>query len=116
VVLIGLNLKVKHSLEFNMTRLRGTGTVHLGDILRLKGKNRHGKNRVRENGDLWEVINVDGTPDGVLSVKACIRPTEEGRTGEWRWIDLPDDEIMEWTVVASDWDNMNILDVEAPAV
>ena len=31
----------------------------IGDNLRLAGKTRHGKNRIRENGDLWEVPNLD---------------------------------------------------------
>ena len=43
----------------------------IGDNLRLAGKTRHGKNRIRENGDLWEVTNLDGQDSSVLSTKAC---------------------------------------------
>ena len=32
----------------------------IGDNLRLAGKTRHGKNRIHENGDMWEVTNLDG--------------------------------------------------------
>ena len=32
--------------------------VFVGNHLRLEGRNRHGKNRIRENGDMWEVIQV----------------------------------------------------------
>ena len=34
--------------------------VFVGNHLKLAGKTRHGKNRIRENGDMWQVINVDG--------------------------------------------------------
>jgi len=63
--------------------------------LRLAGKTRHGKNRIRENGDLWEVTNLDGQDSSILSTKACVIPVREGRRNEWRWLDLPSDEHME---------------------
>ena len=43
----------------------------IGDNLRLAGKTRHGKNRIRENGDLWEVTNLDGQDSSILSTKIC---------------------------------------------
>ena len=67
----------------------------IGDNLRLAGKTRHGKNRIRENGDLWEVTNLDGQDSSILSTKACVIPVREGRRNEWRWLDLPSDEHME---------------------
>ena len=30
-----------------------------GQWIRLKGKSGHGKNRIREHGDLWLVVHVD---------------------------------------------------------
>ena len=30
--------------------------VNIGDLIRLSGKTRHGKNRIRENGDVTEVV------------------------------------------------------------
>ena len=66
-----------------------------GDIIKLSGKSRHGKNRIRENGDLWEVTNLDGQDSSVLSTKACVVPIKESRRDEWRWLDLPSDEHME---------------------
>jgi|TARA_Y100000034_G_scaffold60139_1_gene73092 hypothetical protein len=30
-----------------------------GDIIKLKGKTKHGKNRVREQGEFWGVIKLD---------------------------------------------------------
>ena len=67
----------------------------IGDNLRLAGKTRHGKNRIRENGDLWEVTNLDGQDSSILSTKACVVPIKESRRSEWRWLDLPSDEHME---------------------
>ena len=66
-----------------------TNSIFVGDDIRLTGKNRHGKNRIRENGELWEVITVN-------SNKAiCVKPLEPSRKSEWRWIDTPSDEHME---------------------
>ncbi len=49
----------------------------IGDNLRLAGKTRHGKNRIRENGDLWEVTNLDGQDSSILSTKACVVPSSD---------------------------------------
>ena len=70
--------------------------VFVGNHLRLAGKTRHGKNRIRENGDMWRVINVDGADSSLLTTKVCVIPLEESRRSEWRWIDL--DEITKWVV------------------
>ena len=71
-----------------------------GDIIKLSGKSRHGKNRIRENGDLWKVINTDGQDSSVLSTKICVIPIDMERRENWRWIDIPEDEHME--IVATD--------------
>ena len=71
-----------------------------GDIIKLSGKTRHGKNRIRENGDLWKVINTDGQDSSVLSTKICVIPIDMERRENWRWIDIPEDEHME--IVATD--------------
>jgi len=55
-------------------------------IIKLTGKTNHGKNRVREHGDLWEVLEV---PTGVLSMthKPSFPPIKSVKTGEERWLD-----------------------------
>ena len=55
-------------------------------IIRLKGKTNHGKNRVREHGDLWEVLEL---PTGVISMtpKPEFPPIKSVKTGEERWLD-----------------------------
>ena len=62
-------------------------------FIRLKGKTNHGKNRIREHGDVWEVLDL---PPGVTSMtpaptKQCVRSK---KTGEWRWLDEKDFEII----------------------
>ena len=69
--------------------------IFIGNHLRLTGKTRHGKNRIRENGDMWRVISVDGGDSSILTTKVCVRPMDLERRDEWRWIDLPSDEHME---------------------
>ena len=69
--------------------------VFVGNLMKLAGKTRHGKNRIRENGDMWRVISVDGGDSSILTTKVCVRPMDLERRDEWRWIDLPSDEHME---------------------
>ena len=81
-------LTISLTLRCNMSEER----IHIGDEVRLEGVNRHGKNRVRENGDWWEVIMVDGGDSSILNTKVCVTPVSG--TGNWRWIDLPEDRDM----------------------
>ena len=74
-------------------------SIFVGDAVRLSGKTRHGKNRIRENGDMWEVITIDGKDSSVPSTKICVVPMAEGRRENWRWLDLPEDEHMEIEIV-----------------
>ena len=70
--------------------------VFVGNLMKLAGKTRHGKNRIRENGDMWRVITVDSLSSlSNLTTKVCVRPMDLERRDEWRWIDLPSDEHME---------------------
>ena len=69
--------------------------VFVGNLMRLAGKTRHGKNRIHENGDMWRVITVDGGDSSILTTKVCVRPMNLERRDEWRWLDLPSDEHME---------------------
>ena len=50
-------------------------------ILTLKGITNHGKNRIREHGDKWEVMETTLTPKPPFpSIKSL-------KTGEIRWLD-----------------------------
>ena len=78
--------------------------LFVGDIVKLFGKTRHGKNRIRENGDMWRVITVDGGDSSILTTKICVRPMDLDRRENWRWIDLPEDEHM----------NVKLVEIEEP--
>ena len=69
--------------------------MKIGNHLKLAGVTRHGKNRIRENGELWRVIQVDGAASSILSTKVCVVPCEESRRENWRWVDVADDRHME---------------------
>ena len=55
-------------------------------IIRLTGTTNHGKNRVREHGELWEVLEI---PTGVIKMshKPAFPPIKSVKTGEERWLD-----------------------------
>ena len=80
------------SLSLPMVPTRGTqsslSTIvqYSKMMIKLTGKTNHGKNRVREHGDLWEVLEV---PTGVLSMthKPPFPPIKSVKTGEERWLD-----------------------------
>ena len=71
----------------------------VGDVVRLSGKTRHGKNRVRENGEFWEIITVDGGESSILSTKICVVPLNDECRDNWRWLDVPEDEHMEFEII-----------------
>ena len=53
----------------------------------LKGKTGHGKNRIREHGNVWEVLT-----DADIGVLGRSQPMQfphirSVQTGEWRWFD-----------------------------
>jgi len=55
-------------------------------MIKLTGKTNHGKNRIREHGDLWEVLEL---PTGVIKMShkphfPCIKSV---KTNEERWLD-----------------------------
>ena len=55
-------------------------------ILTLKGLTNHGKNRIREHGAKWEVLDL---PTGVLNMshKPLFPPIKSVMTGDERWLD-----------------------------
>jgi len=55
-------------------------------MIKLTGITNHGKNRIREHGDLWEVLEV---PTGVIKMshKPPFPPIKSVKTGEERWLD-----------------------------
>lgn len=66
---------------------------HIGSTVKLRGITKHGKNRVREQGELWDVI---GLPTGVVGMSIRpICPTIKGQMrGDERWFNPRDFEIV----------------------
>ena len=70
--------------------------MKVGDIIKLKGKNSHGKNRVREQGEFWKVASIATAlphgpfPSGTPVIRLI---TLDGK--RWRTIAHSDDENFE---------------------
>ena len=69
--------------------------MQVGDIITLKGITGHGKNRIREQGVQWSVIN-DTTDIGIVSrdCASVFPPIRSLQTGEWRWFDNVNFEVV----------------------
>tara|TARA_Y100000817_G_scaffold282916_1_gene248520 strand:- start:15 stop:257 length:243 start_codon:yes stop_codon:yes gene_type:complete len=74
-----------------MMMLRKSNT---GQWIRLKGISGHGKNRIREHGDLWFVIHVDGNSARLRSRHETFKCGGE-LWHDGRWIDFPTDKNFE---------------------
>ena len=63
--------------------------------IRLKGITGHGKNRIREHGDVWEVLTLQEM--GIISMTPMPTkmPIISIATKEWRWLDEKNFEIIE---------------------
>ena len=63
--------------------------------IRLKGITGHGKNRIREHGDVWEVLTLQEM--GIISMTPMPTkmPIRSIATNEWRWLDEKNFEIIE---------------------
>jgi len=61
--------------------------VKAGDIIILSGKTNHGKNRVREQGELWKVVRIKGAlPHGRFPAGTEIAELETIDGKHWRLI------------------------------
>ena len=65
-----------------------------GKWIRLKGKSGHGKNRIREHGDLWLVVHVDTNKVMLRSRNKTFKCGGE-LWHDGRWIDSPTDKNFE---------------------
>ena len=67
---------------------------HIGEWIRLKGISGHGKNRIREHGDLWLIEAVVGDRARLRSKEKTFRCGGEMHH-DGRWLDLPWDQDFE---------------------
>tara|TARA_R110002074_G_scaffold394940_1_gene582767 strand:- start:324 stop:557 length:234 start_codon:yes stop_codon:yes gene_type:complete len=73
-----------------------------GQHIRLAGKTRHGKNRIHQHGDIWEIDNVgrfSGMPAiGLRSMNATEGPRDH-KIRDGRWVLISNDPNFEWEIV-----------------
>lgn len=73
--------------------------VKVGDWVILKGKTRHGKNRIQQHGMEWVVKSVS-TFQGQPAMNLCSANKTEGPKGnkglDGRWVLLKNDNNFEW--------------------
>ena len=63
-----------------------------GDILILSGKTKHGKNRVREQGELWRIVRIKGAlPNGRWPAGTEIAELETLDGKDWRFVSVTGD-------------------------
>lgn len=64
--------------------------MNIGDIVLLVGKSLKGKNRVREHGDQWEIVDVTraGKPMGRANGDLLVEPVIQSnpQKPEMRWV------------------------------
>ena len=66
--------------------------MKVGDILILSGKTKHGKNRVREQGELWKVSVIKGAlPGGCFPAGAEIAELVTLDNKHWRIVSVDGD-------------------------
>tara|TARA_R110000744_G_scaffold352748_1_gene458996 strand:+ start:152 stop:358 length:207 start_codon:yes stop_codon:yes gene_type:complete len=67
--------------------------MKIGDKIKLKGKTGHGRNRIREQGEMWEVI---GLPANIVCMTPNpVQPALKGLSrGDERWFNPRDFEVV----------------------
>ena len=75
--------------------------MKVGTKVKLKGKTKHGKNRVREQGNTWRVVKIrSGLALAEDRDKEFALLLAENRPDEhWRWVALKDDKNFTMEVV-----------------
>ena len=69
----------------------------VGKWVLLKGKTRHGKNRINQHGDMWlieEVSTFQGQPE--CSYVLRTKQTKDNKDFDSRWVVLRDDPNFLW--------------------
>ena len=65
-----------------------------GGWVTLKGKTRHGKNRINQHGERWMIIELR---NGKMLVESAAETDKGGF--DWRWVDLHDDQNFTWSAI-----------------
>lgn len=65
-----------------------------GGWVTLKGKTRHGKNRINQHGERWMIIELR---NGKMLIESAAKTDKGGF--DWRWVDLHDDQNFTWSAI-----------------
>ena len=79
--------------------------MKVGDKVKLTGLTKHGKNRVREQGDMWTVTDMSvaqrssfaPTGSSIALLRADSNPTKF-----WRWVEVNNDKNFHVRVLSND--------------
>jgi len=66
----------------------------IGDKVRLTGITRHGKNRIREQGELWTVTAItlaNQSSFAPIDTEIALLRAESNPEKWWRWVEVKDD-------------------------
>lgn len=78
--------------------------MKVGNRVKLAGKTKHGKNRVREQGELWIVVKIKKNVVFASDMRkefALLRA--EARPAEfWRWVAIDDDKNFTMELIPND--------------
>ena len=75
-----------------------------GDILILSGKTKHGKNRVREQGDLWTVTALSvahASSFAPIGSSIALLRADSNPTKHWRWVEVKNDKNFHMRVMSN---------------
>lgn len=56
--------------------------MKIGDLVLVKGRSRHGKNRIHEHGEIWKIRNI-------WKINILLESIDD--KNDFRWVDGPDD-------------------------
>jgi hypothetical protein len=89
--------------------------MKVGDKVKLTGVTRHGKNRVREQGDLWTVTAM--TPASQSSFAAvgteiALLRAESNPDKNWRWVEVAHDKNFHVRTMSNDIEELKSIKSE----
>ena len=76
--------------------------MKIGDKVKLTGITRHGKNRVREQGDLWTVTAIATAHQSsftAVGTEIALLRAESNPDKNWRWVEAKDDKNFKATII-----------------
>ena len=80
--------------------------MKVGDKVKLTGLTKHGKNRVREQGDLWTVAEVKAMSHNsgfvAKGTQIALLNANSDPLKHWRWVEVKNDKNFHMRVMSND--------------